>query len=488
MSTFENILIFVKKYILYFIIAWIIFMIITKIVLSRTSHNELFTWFNNQDNTKIENACISAWKISSSIELPTTISNIYSKPFENKATPYFLDSLARRYGDPNAMPPPHSPPMDLDDWCIGIGMRLYNWASDITTNFTAPQGAIGTNKVSLWAISNLALSLDGGNTVIDGYTVYQKYGSPMAWQFPHWQGWLACRIRPPGYPSWDTPDPNNPSYLPANPIYTPHGTFEWGSSFVQTGYLPPYGCLGSKCADPTATCTSTNRCGNVSTQDDSSSCSVNGTCLTQPNPTLGQGAVQKHQLLPYTFPYTPGWGDLGCTQYASNNPFIAYEIPASAPIILRFLGYGFDQPDTTNAPGGSGNTNVFTGGPGTNQYTQIEQFITLVNNGGFYGYAETNSNMSQSQLENYLFGYYTFEEKGVKNTPKPTSNNCSNASLIGDTVSGGIGGLGAGLMAASMITGPAGLVAGAALTAGSTASAYLSSKGRCSGGSSCAIM
>lgn len=511
MSTFENILIFIKKYILYFIIAWIILLIIMRLVLSRTNHNELFTWFNNQQDVQKEYACISPWRISSAIEFPSAISSIYSKPFQNKATPYFLDSLARRYGNPMDMPPPHIPSMTIDDWCIGLGMRLYNWASSLTNNFSLSENATTnivlpnnqTILIRIWIQTNMALSLDGGITVLDSYQVYKKYGSPMAWQFPQWQGWLACRIRPPGYPSWNNTNspsnaenyPNINGYTPTSDDYDPNGTFEWGSSFVQTGYLPPYGCLGSKCQDTNPTCPTgpttpqPNQCGFISTDSSKSSCSVSGTCQNNPS-GLYQGAIQKHELLPYTDPIYDSYGDVFSSQYAANNPFIAYEIPASSPIILRFLGYGFDQPDTTKTSGGTNNTNVFTGGPASDQYTQIEQFITLVNNGGFYGYAETNSNMSQSQLENYLFGFYTFEEKGIPNPTKPNSNNnCSTGSIAGETISGSIGGLGAGAMIGTMVAGPAApIIVGAGLIAGGLGG-YLSSKGKCDGGSgACLIM
>ena len=379
-------------------------------------------------------------------------------------------------------------------------MRLHNYASAWTSNFTDPQNHTTIisgieDRINVWSLSNLALSMDGGITVLDGYTVYQKYGSPMAWQFPQWQGWLACRIRAPGLPIWRNPsDYNNPNNVS---IQSPMGTFEWGSPFVQTGYLPPYGCLGSPCSPSGANCQnpSPGYCGSIGSdiQGGNPPCPASGNCVnggTGPNGSSYDGSLQKHFKLPYIYPLT-GDGDYFCSQTPDNNPFMAFGIPCSSPIILRFLGYGYDTPDQTKVPDGTGGSTTYTGGPASDQYVQIEQFITLVNNGGFYGYAETNSNMSQSQLENYLFGYYTFESKYAAGKPPPNTNTgCSTAATVGSVVQGGLGGVGIGMMAClGPEVGIGSLVAAAAATSIGAAGGYLSAKGQCNGGQgACNIM
>jgi hypothetical protein len=485
---------YIKKHIVAIIIIWIFVLILIKIITCRTSHDELFKWYNNQDNTQKSYSCISAWEISTAIELPSIL-RISSKPFQNSATPYFLDGLAKRFGDINSMPP-GSTMMTIDDWCVGLGLRLSNWASSVTNNFTDPVNTKINVTVNLdtstsvsifsWTIANLALSVDGGVTVLDSYNVYQQYGSPIAWQYPQWKGWLSCRVRPPAFPSWSdeiafnqiannytTPSSFDPTKQ------TPNGTFIWGSPFVQTGYLAPSGCLASGCSDK-GNCP-TNTCGFVPKVEGDPPCTVGGKCMIS--------AYENHQKLPWTEPELPSLGDIGCGQYAANNPFIAFNIPASSPIILKFLGYGFDAPDITQTTTGGQTVITYSGGPASDQYTQVSQFLDIVN-GGFVKYSE-NFGKSQESLENYLFGEYTYEAKGANLTPKPqktSSPPCGKGKLAGNVISGAMGGAGIGMMAAPAAGPAAPFVAVAAIGFGAFGG-YLSTDSKCGGGSDlCAIM
>lgn len=484
---------YLKRHIVAIVIIWIFVLILIKIITSRTSHDELFKWYNSQDTTQKSYSCISAWDIATAIELPSIL-RISSKPFQNSATPYFLDGIAKRFGNIASMAPGSSM-MTIDDWCVGLGMRLTNWASSTTNNFTdSPDtmvivniGGQGNAKIYKWTLANLALSVDGGITVLDSYTVYQKYGSPIAWQYPQWKGWLSCRVRPPAFPSWSngiaitqiiSNYTTTPQFDPAQ--QTPNGTFVWGSPFVQTGYLAPFGCLSSGCSDK-GNCQA-NTCGFVPTVQGDSPCGVGGKCMTN--------AYGNHEKLPWTEPELPSLGDIGCGQYAANNPFIAFNIPASSPIILKFLGYGFDAPDITQTTTGGTTVITYSGGPASDQYTQVSQFLDLVN-GGFVKYSE-NFGKPQKNLENYLFGEYTYEAKGANLTPKPQKSSpppCGKGKLAGNIITGGMGGGGIGLMAASAAGGPEGLAIGAAMVGIGALGGYLSTDSNCGGGSDlCTIM
>lgn len=478
---------FIKKNIIAIIIVWILLLFILKIITTRTNHNELFSWYSKQNPIQKEYSCITPWRISMNIEFPKALN--FSKPFQNQATPYFLDSLARRYGEQSKMPAPSNLPMTIEDWCIGLGMRLYNWASSYTDNFSAGKDEtinLQGEQVKKWALSNMALTVDFA-TVLDSWTVYQKYGSPTSWQYPQWKGWLACRIRSPAMPTWK---PGNSVDNTINMPYdsntqVPFGDFSWGSPFIQTGYLAPFLCLASNCCSTsggnTCDCNSPNSCGAVSNEEGKQSCAPSGTCR--------QNAVSNHQLLPWVEPPDPNFGDLYCSQYASNNPFIAYGIQASSPIILRFLGYGYDDIQNTQAPGGDNTNIVYTGGPASNEYTKISDFLDLVN-GGFYKYAESN-NKSQTELEDYLFGAYTFESSAQGKIPKkkPPAP-CNAGNKAGDTTMGVIGGAGAGAMIGSAFP-PFGTVIGGAI-GGAVGGwgGYENSSAKCSGGggTSCSVM
>lgn len=486
MGTVSDTTNFVRKHIIAIIIIWLFALFLIKIISVKTSHQELFTWYNNQGDISKDYACISAWDVAKAIELPGLFT---VKPFQNKDTPYFLESLARRYGDASAMPPPHTPGMMIEDWCVGLGYRLHLWASSVTNAFNDDK----TNKS--WITSNIALTMDSGATVLDSYTVYQKYGSPLAWQYPQWKGWISCRIRAPAFPSWD----NGIAQEQIENVYTsqgqpntqsPYGSFSWGSPFVQTGNLAPFGCLASSCSqDKDKNYCNANTCGHVPTVEGEKSCPAGGTCIIgQPG---NQGAYDKHLLLPWTEPQYPDYGDVGSTQYAENNPFIAYNIPASSPVILRFLGYGFDTPDETQTTTGGTTLITYSGGPASDQYTQIAQFLDLVN-GGFVKYAE-NSGKPQAYLENYLFGEYTYEAKGsaMGKPPKPVSQPpCGKGKLVGNMLGGAMGGAGIGAMAvASAGAGPVGLAVGATAVGVGLLSGWASTSSNCGGGAdSCLIM
>lgn len=474
---------YIQKHLLLLLFVWFIVYLLIKIIFARFQHAPLFKWYRGNAKSQQHLSCISPWKVALAVDLPSLVTSTLSKPFGNTNTPNFLTSLATRYGTIKKMPFP-APVMSIDDWCVGISARLYNYAGNATVDGNGNifgAGPLHTEtiqgvNVNVWALSNLALSVNGGRTILTGYEVYHKYGSPLAWQPPQWKGWLECRLRPPAFPIWKFL-PNNPnsvfhtSYNPQTDIAT--GDFEWGSPFVQTGYLSPYGCQLSGCAKKPSDCGSVQSSG--SGNEPTASCKA-----------IGEA---NHKKLPWVLPHEVSISsNFYTTQTPANNPFMAFNIRPSSPLILRFLGYGFESQEEKEPLGPGKGTIVFRGGPSEDQYVQVDQFMTLVNNGGFFSYAERDSNQDIAQLENYLFGYFTFTDD---RQPAPKGG-CSpgGSKLIGGAISGGIGGSGAGVMLGTALGGPIGAGIGAAVGAGlGIFGGIESAKGSCgSGHGGCSIM
>ncbi len=471
---------------------WILIVLLLQAITARFKHRPLFEWYKSNEPVQKKFSCLSPWKIALTIEFPSAVSSLLSKPFVNRNTPYFLNSLANRFGTVAQMPPDSSP-MTINDWCIGIATRLYKHAGGITRIgtgspiFSAPAGQtenVGGSTINVWSLSNLALSMDGGQTMLSGYEVYHKYGSPLAWQYAQWKGWLASRLRAPAFPSWRADAGNPDSVFHYSQTYDPltfpaEADFEWGSPFIQTGYLAPYGCDLWPCTTTTDGKSVKNACGNVD---------AHGTG-NMPSLECQNIAKKYHLLLPWIIPFdSTTSSNLFTTQNAGNNPFMAFNIRASSPIILRFLGYGFDSIKTEKEALGKGRgTFVFTGGPAEDQYTQVDQFLTLTNGGGFFAYAERDGSLDISSLENYLFGVYTFEEAG-KPAPKSQCQG-GGGKAIGGTISGGVGGAGAGAMIGSAAGPGIGTVVGAVIGAGIGAfSGYEGSKKQCGAGHGACVL
>lgn len=433
-----------------------------------------------------ETSCIRPFDIGMANTYPLLHKLLFRRSFINKGTPYFLLQMINTYGmgDPICSDP-LQPYITAADMCSGLGYRLELQAKCISRCWTywgdtsggnQPSPSVPPSAQTANVQCNLAFYDSTSNAMLSSKEVYQKYGPPMGWQYPQWSMWLASRMRLPAMP----PDDGGGSGGGGGA-----GTWLWGNPFRNTSVVPPVGCVpcsnaNSNCAAQAAasrppppclcdagsssTCavcncaSSSPTCNNCSADYNSANpcwntvhngCWPSGDCQRLANACCagGSGSCTNDGATPQdaaTVAVASARALYIPEQTAENNPFVAFQISASAPIIQRFLGYGFEYGNQAQDSGG----NKYVGGPASWQPTLVEQFLALVVNGGFYAYAEEDSNMDIAGLNNFLFGTYTYESKFV---PRPKDCGPTTGQNVGKMVNGGTSGAMAGAGIGAMV-------------------------------------
>ena len=396
--------------------------------------------------------------------------SVLTAPHRNPDSPAFVIDMIRRFGNVNlAAKYPRT-------YTLITPYEMYSGlAYDIKKKLDAA-GISGGNSPN-WPelkrpsdafVFNLWLLTSGpcegsdstASCLLTDMQVVQTYGDITDWNYSTWYLWLRSRIRTPYEPFVDaTPD--------VDQCYAVSGSFEWGFPWWQPSNC--FSVMSSKCM------------GTIFGIDVSE-----GKHL--PDPASWYWCAKPNLSNPLVL---EAWQDLlnkgdalpGINQTPDNNPFVKFGISVNSPLILEFLGYGFvniDLPILQLADKYEGKGLMFQGGVGKNTSTQIDQFLVLVSNGGFYGYAENNRNMDSTQLYNYCWGSYNFETVyGDVPVPRPgqtcpTTPSSTGFDIASSAVSTGIAVGGLGMIAGplSMLgLGLIGLLVGGGLAAGKHAAA-----------------